>query len=336
MTDYLAVTHQPGQDGILVGAPGQQGLLYSWMRVLAGGGVSEFSGIRMRGDLIDKFGTVITGGDFDPSANEVITGKWSFTGDCSDIIVAPGEVAISSTGDRVLLEADNDVVISSTGANVIIEAGDKVQINVGTSKTIEFLTNTVARLTVSDTNLATSLLYFPNTAQSLLNVAYVQLWNAGLYDAVDQSSFVYTLPATPPGPPIDIGPPTAAAPGAVRYSNSTPRWIPGIANTLDFGVYQFIRACKIRVRVELDIVAGNVAGLDIVLSVGLDGVLNPIQPSTLYRDSSGGSDDYKQLSGTWVLDVTVGQTFRAYLGCATSVPARVACARYDLQVVALT
>ena len=62
MTEYLSKTHTPGQDGALTGLPGQQGLLYAWMRVLAGGGTSEFSEVRMRGPIYDKNGVEILGG----------------------------------------------------------------------------------------------------------------------------------------------------------------------------------------------------------------------------------------------------------------------------------
>lgn len=60
--EYLTVTHNPGADGTLVGLPGQQGTLYSWMRVLAGGGSSQFSEIQMRGPIYDKLGVEILGG----------------------------------------------------------------------------------------------------------------------------------------------------------------------------------------------------------------------------------------------------------------------------------
>jgi len=47
MAEYLSNTHTPGSDGALFG----QGLLYDWMRILAGGGTCEFSAIQMRGPL---------------------------------------------------------------------------------------------------------------------------------------------------------------------------------------------------------------------------------------------------------------------------------------------
>lgn len=62
MAEYLSKTNLPGADGDLVGLPGQQSVLYSWMRVLAGGGTSEFSSVRMRGPIYDKNGMEILGG----------------------------------------------------------------------------------------------------------------------------------------------------------------------------------------------------------------------------------------------------------------------------------
>lgn len=61
MTEYINITHRPGQDGVMVGLPGNQGMLYRWMRVLAGG-TSEFSEVRMRGPIYDKNGLEILSG----------------------------------------------------------------------------------------------------------------------------------------------------------------------------------------------------------------------------------------------------------------------------------
>jgi len=57
MADFLNVA-VPIANGDLIGG----GYLYPWMRVMAGGGTSEFSGIRMRGELRDSAGVLITGG----------------------------------------------------------------------------------------------------------------------------------------------------------------------------------------------------------------------------------------------------------------------------------
>lgn len=62
MTEYISSATAPGADGDFYGLPGQQGLLYSWMRILAGGGTSEFSEVRMRGAIYDKNGVEILGG----------------------------------------------------------------------------------------------------------------------------------------------------------------------------------------------------------------------------------------------------------------------------------
>jgi len=62
MTEYISITHVPGADSVLTGLPGQQGLLYNWVRILAGGGTSQFSEVRMRGPIYDKNGVEILGG----------------------------------------------------------------------------------------------------------------------------------------------------------------------------------------------------------------------------------------------------------------------------------
>lgn len=59
MTEYINITHEPGQDGEYYGPPGFQGLLYKWMRILAGGGTSEFSAIQMRGPLYLEDGSLV-------------------------------------------------------------------------------------------------------------------------------------------------------------------------------------------------------------------------------------------------------------------------------------
>lgn len=58
MTDFLNID-VPVADGQPTAYGGS---LYPWMRVLAGGGQSEFSGIRMRGAIYDKNGNEILGG----------------------------------------------------------------------------------------------------------------------------------------------------------------------------------------------------------------------------------------------------------------------------------
>lgn len=59
MTECLSRTHFPGEDGEVFGVAPDQSVLYEWMRVLAGGGTSEFSGIRMRGPLTLSDGLVV-------------------------------------------------------------------------------------------------------------------------------------------------------------------------------------------------------------------------------------------------------------------------------------
>lgn len=60
MADALHSNVSPsGSEASLVGLPGQQGFLYNWMRILAGGGTSEFSRVQMRGDLVLLDGTKV-------------------------------------------------------------------------------------------------------------------------------------------------------------------------------------------------------------------------------------------------------------------------------------
>lgn len=62
MTEYINKTHDPGADGQNYGIPPNDGDLYQWQRILAGGGTSEFSEIRMRGPIYDKNGVELIGG----------------------------------------------------------------------------------------------------------------------------------------------------------------------------------------------------------------------------------------------------------------------------------
>ena len=62
MTEYISATHDPTADAQNYGLPPNDGQLYKWQRILAGGGTSEFSEIRMRGPIYDKNGVEILGG----------------------------------------------------------------------------------------------------------------------------------------------------------------------------------------------------------------------------------------------------------------------------------
>lgn len=61
MTEWFSNLSRPGGDGDVYGLPGNTGVLYKWLRILAGG-VSEFSEVKMRGPIYDKNGVEILGG----------------------------------------------------------------------------------------------------------------------------------------------------------------------------------------------------------------------------------------------------------------------------------
>jgi hypothetical protein len=76
------------------------GLLYPWMKVLAGGGVSEFTGIRMRGDILDKYGQPL-GGSSGGAVNYVYYGNGTFEIALTDVTPLSELIIGGGTGSVV-------------------------------------------------------------------------------------------------------------------------------------------------------------------------------------------------------------------------------------------
>jgi len=117
MTDYISAFQEPNNNPPSKATPPVYDL-YNWQVIRAGGGESLFSGIRMvqvdgipnSGRLFDRAGVEITGvgGGFDPTANQTITGDWTFNGD----------VDIQNTNTNIV--AQNDIDITSSTGNTTV------------------------------------------------------------------------------------------------------------------------------------------------------------------------------------------------------------------------
>lgn len=120
MAEYLSNTHTPGADGVLVGVPGDQGLLYDWMRVLAGGGTSEFSAIRMRGPIVLADNTIVdsAGFAFESFIDGTVALTWApavpIVPQALDDTSATAPIVVSSGG--LVPVAGNTVIFRNEGA----------------------------------------------------------------------------------------------------------------------------------------------------------------------------------------------------------------------------
>ena len=83
MAEFISSTHLPGKDGVVFGVAPDASTLYGWQRILAGGGTSEFSAVRMRGPLTLSSGQTVPVGrvtqtDTGSTPTYVMTGLGNF------------------------------------------------------------------------------------------------------------------------------------------------------------------------------------------------------------------------------------------------------------------
>lgn len=280
------------------------------------------------------------GGGFDPASNQTITGKWSFTGDCSELVDTTGamelrsadEITIAGTTSSTLVGGIT-VVASLTGDIDVNSAKQLVLATNGPSATdVVIKPKNTTRLTVSDTDVAVSSGFIPPNANSVVPRDYLQAVCSKYYDAFEGNSQVLTLPSN-----VKTLFMTSVTP---TYQISF-----GSSNTVftkpSPGVYSVNRnVTSVQFRIELDVLSVNVpiAGTDIILSYGYEpaggGAISYslILPTILLKQN-----DYQQLVGTFITGIlATGDKIRFYIeNPDTGVEVRITGTRVSMDVLAL-